>query len=816
MKPITPRQDFAGRMGTFMENVNIGVKNIYELPVQEAFRRIDTSNVDSRVKEAAKVGVGIAAAIPQSVSETMLAPGRIAGHAVEGKLSQQDVTTVESFILGVALPSVVKGGGVALGGIAAKGLRYGGASAPSALKIGELVGKAPALAVGAGGVIYASSVLGRVQAEPTDIGKYRKTIEIGSTELVPMTFGGAVAPKFSKIELPTAARIEAAKLQAEGKPVPEISQQQAQSITAWQGIATEGGKPLFGKTPEGWKFGTPSFKTSTVQEVYGASLASEIGYRPISPLEVRLAKKSIIEKYPELEQRIALESLQLRGMTFGTKSAFTTKELPLKEPLERHELKPETIKNIEAWIKGQKDIVVGGSTAQKAQMKGMTREVHDIDIYVKDRAKATQELLGIIEKTEPKGKVTPKSKTPGGEMTSLRTKKGTIFDIHDIKPTAVSEYGLSIESPKANLLKFGFTKEPQVKIGGIKAQALSEQATAKMASTISLRKGGVGPTEWRYKDIGDYLKIEPELIESQQSGLFSGLRTGKIAREKRLSKQLSEDWITKMMSATKEQQKDFWEAYKSPSKEVLFVSESLKPKRTAVKSVKESTEQIVRGVGRAGAGTALTPQEVVKKYFPEEKVSRKLTKHAEVSQPSRVSRPSKLSQDLLRLDIPSKVSRPSKPSETSKTSKVSKPSKPSKPPRPFLSLDIPSRPSKPSKPGRPYDFTSYTTPSQPSKPSEPSEPSKPPKSPDYPSTPSEPSYTPPPYTPPSYTPPERPPVIIPPIFGWGGLAGGTDYKFQLTDKELRIHKIPSPAELMSFGNIKKSKVKGKSLLELDI
>ncbi|KPQ41105.1 MAG: hypothetical protein MPEBLZ_04361, partial [Candidatus Methanoperedens nitroreducens] len=196
-------------------------------------------------------------------------------------------------------------------------------------------------------------------------------------------------------------------------------------------------------------------------------------------------------------------------------------------PLKAHGLKPETIKNVKKWFDNQ-DTVVAGSVAQKSQMRGLPhRELHDIDFYIENPQAKAAELLDLIEKTDP-GKVY--LKTPGGHQ--LITKEGgTIFDVKppeglvDLVPEALGSPGYQRAAEK--YVHFAFKYEDPVKIGGIKATSLSEQATRKMGSTIGLRENevqtGYGEKGKRYRRLPDnrtsaYRIPEDGFILRAQSG----------------------------------------------------------------------------------------------------------------------------------------------------------------------------------------------------------------------------------------------------------------------------------------------------------
>jgi hypothetical protein len=339
MKPLS-QPSFGGRMSGFVEQVGTGVRNIYEIPVQKTFQKIDQSSLPSETKTLAKVGTGLVFGIPQSVSETILAPGKITTHAVEGKLSSEDITTGLSFGMGLVLPSVIKGSGTALRSI---GTRTAGST------VGYVAGKIPTVVgLGAGG-LYAFDVKERmnlpvesgkfdkrpstekeiaeyitanpsdiftgketwttsvpVMRAPTDMEYYRRGVGIGSTELVPMSMGAMLSPKF--VSTPT-----------------------------YKGLTTPKGSAIFGKTPEGFKFGTikgvsePILELTLKQTTEKTFIPEKSLTNRIFPqqVNVKVLTGTIGERMSSASKGTTLETLTPEFKTFKVpKTAIPTEYVP--------------------------------------------------------------------------------------------------------------------------------------------------------------------------------------------------------------------------------------------------------------------------------------------------------------------------------------------------------------------------------------------------------------------------------------------------------------------------------------------------------
>lgn len=288
--------------------------------------------------------------------------------------------------------------------------------------------------------------------------------------------------------------------------------------TVFRGLTFESGtrgRPLIGRTPEGWTLGTPELSGETIERVYGPSLSSRGGYTPLTPTETRIAFENIAKTYPETEMTLSKGMLNLRSSTFGVQSKYIMKDLPLEEPLTRHGVSNIGIQNVENWIKAQDDIVVYGSVSQKAQMEGFPhRALHDIDLQlgVKDTSLSANELLSILEKTEGKGKfwINP------NEPSLIQSKAGHLFDIHGLD--IVTSEATSPSIFKQNYIGYGFKGEPELEIGGITTKSLSEQATRKMSSNLAMREEQFFPPSHRIKDIGDYISVEKVLLMSKGGG----------------------------------------------------------------------------------------------------------------------------------------------------------------------------------------------------------------------------------------------------------------------------------------------------------
>jgi hypothetical protein len=257
--------------------------------------------------------------------------------------------------------------------------------------------------------------------------------------------------------------------------------------------------------------GTPRFAPESIPDIFKARFTSEAGYREfMSPTEYIIATKNILPTYDAPTQELFQATISKRQLTYGMKSTHALGDVPLEDVFTRHGLKTETAQNLRSYMQKQKDFIIWGSTANKAQVMGKGgvgyfREIHDIDIHVTNPLQTTQEMFNIISKTERPGFVTMKG---GGLVTS----KGHLFDIKTIEGGLPEEWALSSSEHPGKGNVFLFSGEKPVKIGKFKVQSLSDQATSKLSS-IGLRTKTISAAAHRAgKDPFDLVYVnEPSL-----------------------------------------------------------------------------------------------------------------------------------------------------------------------------------------------------------------------------------------------------------------------------------------------------------------
>jgi hypothetical protein len=320
-----------------------------------------------------------------------------------------------------------------------------------------------------------------------------------------------------------------------------------------------------------------------------------------TPSHMKVIQENIIGKYDPAEQSMVLSRLAKRGMTFGVKSHFTMKDIPLEDVLNpENKVNVKTAKNIREYLESKaQEIDIWGSIAQKAQVVGEKgtryhREVGDIDLHVPDPATTKAELIKVIEKTQP-GK--------GQELVEA------LFDIKPHTEPLLSE--LEVGSSYAGKGKkiFGFEEEPTVKIGKFSAVSLSEQSTAKLGGSSGLRASkAMGHPGRVVKDVFDFSFItEPTLTESIK---FNPL---KQAKARGLDIKIQEEAVAKAKrDFTLEQQTQFAE-YVEEFKTGKEVSTEPQKVKLVSREVKATTPIIGK---RIVAGVDCTPKsgQVVKKH----------------------------------------------------------------------------------------------------------------------------------------------------------------------------------------------------------
>ena len=511
-----------------------------------------------------------------------------------------------------------------------------------------------------------------------------------------------------------------------GLPI-QITQTTAAGKTVFTGLTAEVkvpfqprsvAQPLFGKTPSGFQFGTPTFDAQTTKEIIQAVKGGEvIAIR--SATDAKILGKNIIEKLPASEVEFAAAKLQAREILAGTKSRFIAKESIITETLQSHELKPEAIKEINALLKRRSSgLSVYGRTSQfgsgsaKAQIAGFEfRTPHDVDLFVQgNREKLTNQIIKIIEKHHGAGFATKES------AGLISTNKGHLFDIHDPAEAAQVLKEAGSTSSFGDDLAFGFKPEAKVSLpGGIKGTSLSEEATRKLASGLEIRavEGQVGffPKTHRAKDIVDPLVFEKALAASKEKTLLGSFQKQKI-----------ESAVAQLEKVTLAKVERLPAAFGTTAKDLLSETKVFVPASVPT-AAPPSFSSVVPGIASVPSiytspGTA---------SLNGLNASRPSRPSGEPSFPSVPSRPSK---------PPSFISTPSLPSRAPSFPSLPSSVYPSPPSFPSLA------PSVPSVPSQPPSFPSVPSPP----PSFPSVPSAPPSAPSVPSTPSPPP-TPPPSTP---------------------------------------------------------------------
>jgi hypothetical protein len=292
-----------------------------------------------------------------------------------------------------------------------------------------------------------------------------------------------------------------------------------------QPVVNKASFQVFGKSVVA---GTPMFQPEAVPDIFKTRFTSEAGYREfMNPTEYQIATSNILPGYDVPTRELFETTIAKRELTSGIKSTHQLADVPLEDVFTRHELQPETMKNLRSYMEQQKDFVIWGSTANKAQVMGeggigYFREIHDIDIHVKNPLQTTQEMFDIISKTERPGFVTMKS---GG----LATARGHLFDIKSLEGGLPEEWKLSGSEISEGKV-FLFSSEKPERIGTFKVQSLSDQATSKLSS-IGLREKTISAAAHRAgKDPFDLAYInEPSLTFDLQKSWnpFKRIAAGK-------------------------------------------------------------------------------------------------------------------------------------------------------------------------------------------------------------------------------------------------------------------------------------------------
>ncbi|OYT54360.1 MAG: hypothetical protein B6U72_03055 [Candidatus Altiarchaeales archaeon ex4484_2] len=291
--------------------------------------------------------------------------------------------------------------------------------------------------------------------------------------------------------------------------------------TIWRGLSVEYGhraQPILGRTPQGWKLGTPKklkFSTGGFRNL-----------KELSPTDTKIITSNLPYKKVELVKlRSALRSM---GATQNIKSAYVQKQFTRGVKY----LKPRGVDEVLKTAKQYKGTVYG-TVSQKAQSLPGFRQPADIDLqftFGQDKAaKIAKDLSRRLKARGMQTRIRPENPL------LIETKVGGEWhhavDIH----AGGSAYGEVI--PERGF-GFRYTKKG-TKIEGIKAMGLGEQGLRKGSSSVSLQPEGVAPPEHRTKDILDFIHSQRTLIASgRQSKLYRlGVGRGKLAgAEKALNK----------------------------------------------------------------------------------------------------------------------------------------------------------------------------------------------------------------------------------------------------------------------------------------
>ena len=330
-----------------------------------------------------------------------------------------------------------------------------------------------------------------------------------------------------------------------------------------KGLIFEAGQKTVGlitKTPEGIRFLTPTLKRSTIESAYKINLKGYKGF-DISggiPYERAVIEKSLIKKMSDIDKKIYETTIAQRKSTLGVVSKHI-EEPKIEEVLKRHKMKSITIRNVIRWMEQQEAAAkITGSLAKEAQISpkllgSLAKEAqilpkllgkpvkiaqispkllgkpvkispNDIDLYIEEAIKKTEELMKVIEKTEPAGKFRI---AKGGGIIS---QYGHMFDIKELGSLGYEKF----DGKMTEYIRFGFPAEPPVKAGKFYLSSLSEEATKGLTSiTIREKKGRLTlfPEEHRIKDIVRLFPSEMQLSLSKRFFKTAGVKRVKLLRE---------------------------------------------------------------------------------------------------------------------------------------------------------------------------------------------------------------------------------------------------------------------------------------------
>ena len=326
-------------------------------------------------------------------------------------------------------------------------------------------------------------------------------------DIVASMYGAGRGPiTYQKVELPT--------------------ETPGEGITAWQGLATRGGRALIGKTPEGLVIGTPGPGNLPLAEF------SRPGYFPQTKLETRImASKGTLKALgysPEEIEKITVGT-KIMGMVEKQPSIFTQKEFTRQIKT----LSPKGVDVVFNYAKANKgDIVeIYGSISQQAQVapEFLGRPIADIDMQL--RTNSPDKAAAVAAKLVA-------SMRAVGEDVYISSQKPTLIenaaghhavDIHYLGEPAPDVLNPNIQAGYG----YQFGQKP-IQIEKLPAMPLSEQALRKGTSSLTFQEQGFEPLSHRMKDVPDFYAAAESLRQSMsdqatknilemQLGKFKGL-----------------------------------------------------------------------------------------------------------------------------------------------------------------------------------------------------------------------------------------------------------------------------------------------------
>jgi hypothetical protein len=281
-------------------------------------------------------------------------------------------------------------------------------------------------------------------------------------------------------------------------------------------------KPLLGIAKEqgGWKFAGRNFEFQSVNEPVPI----------VHPLERRLFLRAV----KEYEKRVYDPSRGIKPDVLDDAlrmmDIMESVKVPIKEDLRSVLRKAPRFKGIADdvadWLEKQRGAVVFGSSSQKMHMgTAMRREIHDIDLFIRNPEKKAKELVEFLRKKGIKDvRVNPESPHTVERLINGQWKK--ILDMHEREQA----YSLSLlPQGKEGFIGYGFRTQPPEKAGKIYVMRLSEQGIRKGVSTFTPQRYGFAPEPHRLKDVYDFIEIakyvEQQLRKEGKTALANELST---------------------------------------------------------------------------------------------------------------------------------------------------------------------------------------------------------------------------------------------------------------------------------------------------